>query len=66
MKNFKIFLRSFYITSVITICLIIAVLGSAKAYENIRRIGFGEYRNAVEIKGGNFKFFDMEFEFNFH
>ena len=59
MKNFKIFLRSFYITAVIFICLFIAIYGMAKAYVNIRLIGFGEYRNAVEIKDGEFKFFDL-------
>ena len=63
MKRFKIFLRSFYITAVITLCLIIACLGTAKAYENIRRIGFAEYRSAIEFENGKFKFFDMTVDF---
>ncbi len=63
MKGFKTFLRSFYISAVIVLCLGIAVFGISKAYESIRRIGFGEYRSAVEFADGEFKFFDMTFDF---
>jgi hypothetical protein len=35
-------------------------LGISKAYENIRLIGFGEYRKAIEIEDGKLLFFDFE------
>lgn len=58
-KNTKIFFKSFYVSSVIVFCIIIGILGITKAYEGIRLIGFGEYRNAIEIDNGEFKFFDF-------
>ena len=63
MKKFKLFLRSFYITSVIMLCLFIAVFGSIKAYESIRQVGFGESRNAIYFADGCFHFFDFTFKF---
>ncbi len=59
-KNFKLFFKSFYVTSIVITCVLIAVLGSFKAYENIRLIGFGEYRNAVEYENGKLSIFDFE------
>ncbi len=56
-----LFFRTVYITSVILFCLFIAFYGIAKAYENIRLIGFGEYRSAVELGDGEFSFFDFSF-----
>ena len=51
MKNrIKIFLRTVYISSVIIFCLLLGFFGVCKAYEGIRLVGFGEYRNAIEIK----------------
>ena len=41
-------------------CFFIGIYGSFKAYENIRRIGFGEYRSAIEYSDGNLKIFDLE------
>ncbi len=58
----KLFLRSFYLSFVILFCLCLGVLGMAKAYENIRLIGFGEYRNAVEFEEGTLKIFDLEID----
>ena len=63
MKNFKIFLKSFYISSVITFCLALAIFGTTKAYENIRLIGFGEYRKAIEVNENEIKIFDLIFKF---
>ena len=63
MKNFKIFLRSFYITAVIMVCFIIAVIGSIKAYESIRQVGFGDNRNAIYFSDGCFHFFDFTIKF---
>ncbi len=64
MKKHKIFLRSFYISAVVIFCIFIAFFGISKAYENIRLIAFGEYRNAVEIKENELRFFDLSFELN--
>lgn len=59
MKNFKIFLKSFYITAMIITCLLIALIGTTKAYESIRQIGFGEYRRAIDYENGTLIFFDF-------
>lgn len=59
-KETKIFIRTVKYTSLILFCLITGFLGMAKSYENIRKIGFGEYRKAVEIEDGNIKFFDFQ------
>ncbi len=59
-KNLRTFLRTFYISSVITLCIVIAVFGISEAYKNIRLIGFGEYRNAIEIGDGGLKILDFE------
>ncbi len=65
-KNSRnIFFRTVYITSVITACLVIAFMGITKAYESIRLIGFGEYRNAIELKDGKFYFFDCIIDLNY-
>ncbi len=59
-RSTKLFFRSMYISSVVVFCLFIGIYGITKAYEGIRLIGFGEYRSAVEIDGGNIKIFDWE------
>lgn len=58
-KKYKIFLKSFYLSSLIIFCIIFGFLGISRAYENIRMIGFGEYRSAIEIKDGEIKIFDF-------
>lgn len=63
MKKIKIVLKSFYISSLIVFCFLFGFLGIAKAYEGIRKIGFGEYRSAVEFNQDSFKFFDFIIEF---
>lgn len=62
MNKTKVFLRSFYISSVIIFCICFGFLGIAKAYENIRLIGFGEYRKAVEYEEGTLRIFDFEID----
>ena len=62
-KPIKLFLKSFFLSSVIVFCIIFGFYGAAKAYENIRLIGFGEYRRAVEYSNGVLKIFDLEIEF---
>ena len=60
MQNSKVFLRTVYITSVILLCLFLGFYGAFKAYENMRQIAFGEYRNAVEITQDEIKIFDYK------
>lgn len=64
MSGKRTFFRTIYISSVVVFCLISGFWGAAKAYENIRLIGFGEHRRAVEIRDSSFKFFDFEIELN--
>lgn len=56
----KLYFKTLYISSVLIFCLLFGFIGIAKAYENIRLVGFGEYRNAIEIEDGKLKIFDME------
>lgn len=59
-KETKIFFRTVRLTSIVLTCILIGFFGITEAYENIRRIGFGEYRKAIEIENGTLKFFDFE------
>lgn len=61
-RKYKLFFKSWYLSSVIVFCLLFGVLGIFKAYENIRLIGFGEYRRAIEYNDGVLKVFDIEIE----
>ena len=61
-RQTKIFFRTVKLTSVILTCVLIGFFGITKSYENIRRIGFGEYRKAIEFKDGTLKFFDFEID----
>lgn len=63
-KQTKVFLRAFCISSVILSCLIFGFWGISKAYENIRLIGFGEYRTAIDYEDGKLKIFDFEVNVN--
>lgn len=44
------------------LCLITGIAGISAAYENPRRIGFGEYTKAVEIHDGKIKILDFEID----
>ena len=59
-KRTKIFFRSFIISLVIVFNIIFGFLGISKAYEQIRLIGFGEERKAIELKDGELLFFDFK------
>lgn len=59
-KNIKIFIRSFYLSSVIIFCILIGFFGISKAYENIRLTAFGEYRDAIEINEDGIFIFDYK------
>ena len=58
----KIFFRSFYISAVIAFCLFIGIYGTSKVYENMRLIGFGEYKKAVQLDGSVLRILDFELD----
>jgi len=58
-KKVILFLRTVYLTSVIIFCLVLGFYGICKAYEGIRLVGFGEYRNAIEIEDEKISFLDF-------
>ncbi len=59
----KLFFKSFYISLCLALCIFIASFGVALAYENIRLIGFGEYKKAVEITEAYIRVLDFKYEF---
>ena len=42
------------------LCLFMGAYGIARAYENTRRIGFGEYKKAVDVDDGGIRILDFE------
>jgi len=58
----KEFLRKMYISAVVSSCILFGFCAVCSAYKGIRQTGFGEYRNAIEIEEGKFRFFDYEKE----
>ena len=58
-RKTRLFLRTVALTSVVLFCTAFAVWGAAAAYENTRRIGFGEYKKAVEQSDGEWRVFDF-------
>lgn len=55
--------RKFYISFLITSCIVFGFLAVCIAYENIRATEYGEDRPAITIEDGKFYFFDYEYEF---
>ena len=62
-RNTRLFLKSFFVSSVVVFCLILGFFGITKAYEGIRLVGFGEYRSAIEIDDKGIKIFDFTLKF---
>lgn len=56
------FLRKMIISTVISSCILFGFWAVCEAYEGIRQVGFGEYRNAIEIEDGKLIFFDFKKE----
>ena len=54
----KEFIRKTYISAVVSSCILFGFCACCVAYQNIRQIGFGEYRNAIEYKDGTLYIFD--------
>ncbi len=60
----KLFFRSFYISFVVLFCIIFGIMATARAYENIRLVAYGEYTDAFEIDKEGIRIFDFEISFN--
>ncbi len=60
-RKTRLFLKSFYLSSVVAFCLLLGIFGITKAYEGIRLIGYGEHRKAIAYSDGVLYFFDKEF-----
>lgn len=56
-------IRKFYISFVITACIVFGFLSVCIAYENIRATEYGDTRRAIEVEDGKIYFFDYEIEF---
>ena len=54
------FFRCFMVSVVIIGCITTGAFGIARAYENTRRVGFGDYKSAIEIDGGKIRILDLE------
>ncbi len=54
------FFRKMTVSAVVTACIIFGFAAACRAYIGIRKIGFGEYVNAIEIDDGKIKFFDFK------
>lgn len=62
--KFKVFLRTTAISSVVLLSVVFGSIGVCKAYENIRLVGFGEYKNAIEISKTGIRVLDFEINFD--
>lgn len=62
-KNKRIFIRTFFITSIFLFCMGIFTWGVKTAYESTRKIGFGEYKKATEIGDGYIRILDYVINF---
>ncbi len=56
------FLRKMVVSAVVTACILFGFMAACKAYSEIRKIGFGEYTNAIEKKEDGLKFFDYKIQ----
>ncbi|MBO5359123.1 MAG: hypothetical protein J6A78_07375 [Clostridia bacterium] len=56
-------IRKFYISFVVTCCIIFGFLAVCIAYENIRATEYGDNRRAIAVEDGKFYFFDYEYKF---
>ncbi len=61
--KFKVYMRSFYISCILILCLSIGLVGIGKAYENTVKTGFGQEKSAIEIDDGTLRILDFEINF---
>lgn len=53
------FFRCFAISLIVIGCISFGFLGIIKAYENTRRVGFGDYKSAIEIGDNKIRILDL-------
>lgn len=58
-RQTKTYLRTFYISWIVIMCLVFGWLGIAAAYENTVQVAFGEYRQAIEITDEQVRILDF-------
>lgn len=58
-RQTKTFLRTFYISLVIIICLSFGWIGISSAYENTVQVSSGEYKSAIEIAEDHIRILDF-------
>ena len=61
MKKKDVFFRTVRFTSAFLLAALILIYGFSKSYSQLRRIGFGEYKSAVEYTDGTLRIFDFIF-----
>lgn len=59
----KIFLKSYYLTTVIIICIFIFCYGIGKAYESMVYMSSGEKKSAVRVTDSGIRILDFEIKF---
>ncbi len=55
----RAFLHSFYITLVVSLCIIAGFCGAVKAYENTVYVCYGKEKSAFEITDDGIRIFDF-------
>ena len=59
-KQTKTYFRSFYISFIIIICILLGWLGISSAYQNIVKTLTGEYKTAIKITNDTITILDFE------
>lgn len=57
------FWRAFFMTGLLTACLLGGLAGAARAYENTVRIGFGKEQHAFALTDEGLRVFDFVIRF---
>lgn len=57
------FFRKMYISMVVSSCIIFGMAAICVSYSQIRLIGFGEHRNALEVTSEEIRLFDYTIKY---
>lgn len=58
-RQTKTYIRSFYISLVIILCLCLGWIGISTSYEKTVQIAYGEYKDAIEITNDSIRILDF-------
>lgn len=61
MKKTRTFFRAFFISGVALLCFCILYLGIIMSYEGIRKNGFGEEKQGIEINEDYIRILDFSY-----